>query len=113
MKKNTALYILGAVICIILAAFIFNIPLLKNISLSTFGMMKSIYIIGSAAVCAFIFINNKNYWLIIAGTSIIISLMIQYGVTGHGAGIYTILTRALAFIAIVYLLNLVKIIFNK
>lgn len=113
MKKNTALYILGTLICLIIAAFIFNIPLIKNISLSTFGMMKSIYVIGSAAICAFIFINNKNYWLIIAGVSIIISLMIQYGVTGHGAGIYTITTRALAFVVVVYLLNLVRVIFNK
>lgn len=111
MKKKTALYILAAAICIILAAFVFNIPTIKSASIATFGMMKSPYVIGAA--CAFIFINSKNYWLIITACALVTSLIIQYGIIGSGAGLYTILYRALAFITIVYLLNLVKAILNK
>lgn len=113
MKKKTALYILAAAICIILAAFIFNIPTIKSACIATFGIMKSPYVIGAAAACAFIFISSKNYWLIITACAVVTSLIIQYGIIGSGAGLYTILYRALAFITIVYLLNLVKAILNK
>lgn len=113
MKKKTALYILAAAICLILAAFIFNIPMIKNISIATLNMMKSPYVIGAAAACAFIFINSKNYWLIIAACAVAASLIIQFGIIGGGAGLYTILIRAFAFVVIVYLLNLVKAVLNK
>lgn len=45
--------------------------------------------------------------------SLIASLIIQYFVIGHGAGIYTILYRAAAFLIVVYFLNLLKIILAK
>ena len=110
MKKNTALYILAVVICLLLAAFVFHIPALKHLF---HGMLQSPYILVSAAVCAFLFINVKNYWLIIAGCGVAAALIIQFAVIGHGAGLYTIAVRALAFVAVVYLLNLVKVIFAK
>ena len=109
MKKNTALYILAVVICLLLAAFVFHVPALRHLFHSLHGMLQSPYILVSAAVCAFLFINVKNYWLIIAGCA----LIIQFAVIGHGAGLYTIAVRALAFVAVVYLLNLVKVIFAK
>ena len=111
MKKNTALYILAVVICLLLAAFVFHVPALRHHSLH--GMLQSPYILVSAAVCAFLFINVKNYWLIIAGCGVAAALIIQFAVIGHGAGLYTIAVRALAFVAVVYLLNLVKVIFAK
>lgn len=55
----------------------------------------------------------QNYWLIIAGCGIAAALIIQFAVIGHGAGLYTIAVRALAFVTVVYLLNLVKVIFAK
>lgn len=113
MKKNTALYILAAIICLLLAAFVFHIPALKHLFHNLYGMLQSPYILVSAAVCAFLFINTKNYWLIIAGCGVAAALIIQFAVIGHGAGLYTIAVRALAFVTVVYLLNLVKVIFTK
>lgn len=68
---------------------------------------------GPAAVCAFIFMGNGRYWLINLACALIASLIIQYFVIGHGAGIYTILYRAAAFLIVVYFLNLLKIILAK
>ena len=113
MKKNTALYILAAIICLLLAAFVFHIPALKHLFHNLYGMLQSPYILVSAAVCAFLFINTKNYWLIITGCGVAAALIIQFAVMGHGAGLYTIAVRALAFVTVVYLLNLVKVIFTK
>lgn len=113
MRKNTALYILAIIICLALAAFVFHIPALKHLFHSLYAMLQSPYILVSGAVCAFLFINTKNYWLIIAGCGILASLIIQFAIIGHGAGLYTLAVRALAFITVVYLLNLVKVIFTK
>ena len=62
---------------------------------------------------AFIFMGNGRYWLINLACALIASLIIQYFVIGHGAGIYTILYRAAAFLIVVYFLNLLKIILAK
>lgn len=70
-------------------------------------------VFGPAAVCAFIFMGNGRYWLINLACALIASLIIQYFVIGHGAGIYTILYRAAAFLIVVYFLNLLKIILAK
>ncbi len=113
MKKNTALYILAVIICLFLAAFVFHVPALRHLFHNLYGMLQSPYILVSAAVCAFLFINTKTYWLIIAGCGIAAALIIQFAVIGHGAGLYTIAVRALAFVTVVYLLNLVKVIFAK
>ena len=61
----------------------------------------------------FIFMGNGRYWLINLACALIASLIIQYFVIGHGAGIYTILYRAAAFLIVVYFLNLLKIILAK
>lgn len=57
--------------------------------------------------------GNGRYWLINLACALIASLIIQYFVIGHGAGIYTILYRAAAFLIVVYFLNLLKIILAK
>lgn len=113
MKKKTALYILASIICLIFVAFVFNIPIVKNLANNLFMMLKTPYILISAAVCAFIFIGTKKYWLIIAGCAIIASIIIQFVVIGGYGSIYLVAVRALAFITVVYILNLVKAIFTK
>ena len=107
-KKQTYLYILAAGIILILAGFF------MHISLITIGkMVANPLVFGPAAVCAFIFMGNGRYWLINLACALIASLIIQYFVIGHGAGIYTILYRAAAFLIVVYFLNLLKIILAK
>ena len=113
MKKQHYLHILAAAIIIIAVGYMMNIHFIKMFSRKTLQMMQSAYVCIPAAVCAFIFLNNKHYWLLNSGAALIASLIIQYGVIGAGAGAVTILSRALAFLVIVYLLNLVKVILNK
>lgn len=112
-KKSTYLYLLTAIIIIIAIGFIMNISQIKSVTNTTLTMMTSPWVCAAAAICAFIFIGNKNYWLINGGCAFIASLAIQFLVIGSGAGLYTILVRALAFLIVVYLLNLIKILFTK
>ena len=104
-KKQTYLYILAAGIILILAGFFMHHTIGK--------MVANPLVFGPAAVCAFIFMGNGRYWLINLACALIASLIIQYFVIGHGAGIYTILYRAAAFLIVVYFLNLLKIILAK
>lgn len=113
MRKSTAWYILAIAIILILSGFIFNIHIIKAVFQSLTAMLTSPYIIAPAAICAFIFITSRNYWLLNSICAFVTSLVIQYGIYEHGDGIYTILVRALAFLVVVYLLNLLKIIFNR
>ena len=67
----------------------------------------------SAAVCAFLFLGNKNYWLIIGACAVVAALIIQFILIGGGAGVITIAARAVTFIAIVFLMNFAKLLINK
>ena len=67
----------------------------------------------SAAVCAFIFLGNKNYWLIMLGCAIAAAFIIQFVIVGHGAEALVIAARATTFLAIVFLMNFVKLLVNK
>ena len=112
-KKQTYLYILAAGIILILAGFFMHISLITSAYHTIGKMVTNPLVFGPAAVCAFIFMGNGRYWLINLACALIASLIIQYFVIGHGAGIYTILYRAAAFLIVVYFLNLLKIILAK
>lgn len=112
-KKQSYLYILAAIIILVLAGYFMHISFISAATHTTAKMMANPLVFGPAAVCAFIFMGNSRYWLINFGCAIAASLIVQYFVIGHGAGLYTILYRALAFLIIVYLLNLLKVILNK
>lgn len=112
-KKQTYLYILAAGIILILTGYFMHISIITSAMRTTTNMMANPLVFGPAAVCAFIFMGNSRYWLINLACAVIASLVIQYFVIGHGAGLYTISFRALAFIGIVYFHNLLKVILNK
>ena len=112
-KKQTYLYIFAAGIILILAGFFMHISLITSAYHTIGKMVANPLVFGPAAVCAFIFMGNGRYWLINLACALIASLIIQYFVIGHGAGIYTILYRAAAFLIVVYFLNLLKIILAK
>ena len=112
-KTKIYLIILAITIIAIAAGYIMNIQIIKTICASAIAYAKKPALSVTAAVCAFLFLGNKNYWLIIAGCAIVTSLTIQYLVIGHGAALFTVAVRACTFIAIVYLMNLVKLIFNE
>lgn len=112
-KKQTYLYILAAGIILILAGFFMHIHVITSAYHVTSKMVANPLVFGPAAVCAFIFMGNSRYWLINLCCALVASLVIQYFIIKHGAGIYTILYRALAFLVVVYFLNLLKVILTK
>lgn len=112
-KKSTYLYVLAAIAIIIAAGFVLKISLIKTAALTIFNMLPNPWVFGPAAVCAFIFMGSGRYWLINIGCAIITALIVQYFIIGGGVGIYTIAYRALAFLSIVYILNLCKLLVTK
>lgn len=112
-KKQTYLYILAAGIILILAGYFMPIPFIRSATKTTSHLMTNPLVFGPAAVCAFIFMGNSRYWFINLACAVIASLVIQYFVIGHGAGLHIIGFRVLAFLVIVYFLNLLKVILNK
>lgn len=112
-KRQTYLFILAMGLLLIFIGQFMHISYINRIATSTLTWIKSPYIFVPAAVCAFIFMNNKKYWMINTGIALIVSLAIQYLVV-HGTGsLYIILIRAFAFLVIIYLMNLIKIILDK
>lgn len=112
-RRQVYYYIFAAAVILLLAGFFMPIPAIKGLAHSTAAMMQNPLVFGPAAICAFIFMGNKNYWLINLGCALAASLIIQYLVIGHGAGLYTIMVRAFAFLIVVYILNLIKVFINK
>lgn len=112
-KKSTYLYFLAIIVILIAAGYALNIHLIKNATVSILKNMRDLWICASAAICAFIFMGNKHYWLINIGCAIIAALVIELLVKGHHLGIYSLSIIALAFLGIIYLLNLIKVVFTK
>ncbi len=112
-KTKSYFTILTAALIIVAAGYIFNIAAVKHFVGLCFNFAGSNILAVSAAVCAFIFLGNKNYWLIIAGCAVAAAIIIQFVVLGHGAGLITFAARAVTFMAIVFLMNLIKLIINK
>lgn len=112
-KKDTYFYILAAAIIIIAIGFFMKIGEIQHITNETIAMLHNPVLVIAAAVCAFIFITTGSYWLIMLGCAIAASLAVQYLQIGHGAGLFTIAVRAFAFLVVVYLLNLIKVVLGK
>lgn len=112
-KRQVYYYTFAAAIIVLLAGFFMHISAITGLAHSTAAMMQNPLVFGPAAICAFIFMGNNNYWLINLGCALAASLIIQYFVIGHGAGLYTIMVRAFAFLIVVYILNLIKVFINK
>lgn len=112
-KKSTYLYFLALIVILIAAAYALNIHFIKSAAHGIIRSAANPWICASAAVCAFIFMGNKHYWLINIGCALIAALIIELLVKGHHFGIYPLTISMLAFLSVVYLLNLIKVIFTK
>lgn len=112
-KKQSYLFLFAMGLLLILVGHFMHISHLNHFVNRTWNWMQNPYIVVPAAVCAFIFINNKRYWMINTCVAVIASLVIQYFVVKGSFVIETILIRAFAFLVIIYLLNLIKIILDK
>ncbi len=112
-KTKTYFTILAAAVIIIAAGYIMNIGTIKSFTAQCLSFAGQNVLSVSAAVCAFIFLGNKNYWLIIAACAVAAAIIIQFVIIGHGAGTITLAARAVTFMAIVFLMNFVKLLINK
>ncbi len=112
-KTKSYFTILAAAVIIVAVGYIMNIASIKSFTAQCLGFAGQNVLSVSAAVCAFIFLGNKNYWLIILGCAIAAAIIIQFLIIGHGAGIITLAARTVTFLAIVFLMNFVKLMINK
>ena len=114
MRKTKSYFIILAVAVIVVAAGnIMNINVIKSLFNMCLSFAGQNVLSVSAAVCAFIFLGNKNYWLIMAGCAIAAALLIQVVIVGQSAGIIVLAARAVTFMAVVFLMNFVKLLINK
>lgn len=112
-KKSSYLYFLATIIILIAAAFALNISVIKTLTHSVLTMATSPWVCAVAAISAFIFTGNKHYWLINTAAAVIAAIAIQFFIIGGSLVLMIILARVLAFLAIVYILNLLKILIVK
>ena len=112
-KTKTYIMILVAALAIIAIGYIMKINSITSFVNMCLGFAGQNILSVSAAVCAFIFLGNKNYWLIIFACAIVAALLIQVVVVGQSAGIIVLAARTVTFLAIVFLMNLVKLLINK
>lgn len=112
-KTKTYFLILAAVIIIAAIGYIMNIGSIKSFVNLCAGFARENALSVSAAVCAFIFLGNKNYWLIITGCAVVAALSVQVFIVGQSAGIIVLAARTITFLTIVFLMNFVKLLINK
>ncbi len=112
-KTKTYFTILAAAAIVIAAGYIMNVAVIKSFVGQCLAFAGQNVLSVSAAICAFIFLGHKNYWLIIAGCAVAAALLIQFVIVGHATGLVTLAARAVTFMAIVFLMNFVKLLVNK
>ena len=113
MKKSTAYFsILIITLAIVLIGYLVPVGSIKHFAHAAFHAAFNPWIAASAAVCAFIFLNNKHYWLINIACAFIIAIAFVLIHKG-GLGVFSILSKAVAFVYIVYILNYIRLILGK
>lgn len=112
-KRRNYIYIAIAIAAVFLAAIIFNIREIRDFYVATLAHMTSPIVIVAAALVGFVFLGKKNYWTVVVVSAIVVSVFVQLIMVGNGFVTTMIFARACAFIAIVYIMNFVKILLNK
>lgn len=115
MKKRRNYIWTAIVIAIVfMVGVIFNIKGIRSFYASVFlAHLTTLEVIIPAALAGFVFLGNKNYWLIVLGCALLVSIFIQLVVVGNGFVTYVILARAAAFMMVVYILNFIKVFTNR
>lgn len=112
-KRQTYLFLLAMGLLLVFIGQFMHIGYINRISMGTWRWVQNPYVFVPAAVCAFVFLNNARYWMINTGIALIVSLIIQYVLLNSTGTLFVILVRAFAFLVVVYLLNLIKVILDK
>ncbi len=110
-KKNLYLLILAAVAVVVAAGYVLKIGEIKSLASNIGHTMVSLYILVPALVCG-LFLGKKNYWATMLGCGLICAVVVQYLVSKN-FGINPIAIKTIAFLGVVYLLNLVRILIGK
>lgn len=114
-KKNLYFVILISALVVIAAAFLLNIKAITGIVISLKGHINEWPIWASAVVCAFIFSRYKYYWPAITAAAFCTALV--YHIYIHSSlaklGLYTLCIRSLLFIAIVFAIDYLRLIFKR
>ena len=109
-------WVLAAAIIILGVGFTMKIPEITNVSHAVAAHASNPWILVVAAISAFLLGNFRHYWIAVIVTGLITAVKIHLFVN-NGAfntlDTFTTLYRTLAFICIVYLLNLVRLIFSR
>ncbi len=114
MSKTKTYFMILAVAAIVVAVgYIMNIAAIKSFSTMCFNYAGDNWVSVTAAVCAFVFLGNKNYWLILLACAVVAALITQLVIIGQGIGIMTLAARCVAFLSIAFLMNFVKLLINK
>lgn len=108
-KKRMYAYILMAIGIVFAVGLVFGIRSIKEFYFNTFAHMTVMWVFIPAAATAFIFIDKKNYWAIVAGVAIVVSILVQLFWAKNGFPIWVIISRTAAFIGIVYAMNFGKL----
>lgn len=114
MSKTKYYFItLIAIISIIAIGYIMEIEAIISFTNKCLNHAGQNILSVSAAICAFLFLGNKNYWLIILACATITALIIQLIVIAGSINIINLSAMILTFIAIVFLMNFAKLLINK
>lgn len=111
-KTKTYFYIIAAVLITIAIGYLLNIHFIKTACISIIAHIQGSALPAIAAICAFLFYGNRNYWLIITGCGIITAIVLPL-INSINTSLYAIIYSCLAFMTIVFLMNLVKLLINK
>lgn len=114
MKKSKAyFYILIIALVIILAGFLLHIPFIKSLTHGTLHALESSWIAAIAAICSFIFLGNRHYWLFLLACAILTGLLLPLIGGHHTLSAFKILVSGLAFMTVAYTLNYIRLIIGK
>lgn len=112
-KTQTYFIILAIAIITVGLGYFLHIKTIIGLCSACLTYMKNPILPVTAAACAFIFYGSKNYWLIMAGCAVITAMTMQFIIVGQGTTVFLLASRTLAFLTVVYLMNLVKLIINR
>ena len=112
-KTRTYIYIMAFAIVVVTLGYLMNISQIKAFSNLCWQFAQQNMLSVTAAVCAFLFLGRANYWFVILGCAVITALMIQFVFVGHNAAPLTWAARIVTFMAIVFVMNFVRLVINR
>lgn len=112
-KTKSYFTILIAVIAIIAVGYIMEIGTITSFTNKCLNYAGQNILSVSAAICAFLFLGNKNYWLIILACGVATALIIQFAILGGNLNVINLAARVATFMSIVFLMNFAKLLIDK